>query len=138
MKVGTVRRIIFAEWLGGAAVPFLIVFAQTLGGRYGQRPQEAWAWLLPAVLPTLGLMSAVVLNASTSSAEVPKFTALFAIGMSALYLALVAATLLLQPFSPFTASELFAMSHLWLAPAQGLCAAAIAAIFLSADEEGAG
>ena len=131
MRVDRARQSLLLLWMGGTAVPALVVFLQTLIGRYGDDSLDAWTWLLPSVMPTLGLMIAVTLKGRSHTAEIPRFAVLLCGLLSASYLALVAATILLQPFSRWTAVELFKLSHLWLAPTQAVLDATIASVFLS-------
>ena len=51
-------------------------------------------------------------------------------GLSALYLATVAATLYLQPLTPWGPLELMQRSNLWLGPMQGLVVASLGAFFV--------
>ena len=134
MSVLRVRRALLFLWLSGAAVPFVIVLAQTLAGRYGSQSQDAWSWLLASVLPTLGLMVAVTLSETGHEQRVSRFAVGLSFVFSLGYLALVWATILLQPFSRWDAHELFKLSHLWLAPMQALNDATLATVFLNTSK----
>jgi hypothetical protein len=122
------RQTLLAIWAVGTSIPFGLVFLQTLAGKYGQKPEDAWSWLLPSVLPTIGVMTSVIFTGGTPR-KVGRFTISLTILLSLFYLALVWLTLLLEPLSPWTSTELFKFSHLWLAPVQALTAAGIAAVF---------
>jgi hypothetical protein len=138
-------------WLGGAGLVFLILVVQSLVGRYGSQSEDAWAWYLPTVMPTLSLIIGVLAsdfriaatataNSTTSTtnadAKVLPVSARgllwLGVGLSVFYLLLVAVTILAQPFlqgvSPI---ELMHRSNLWLGPLQGLTAGVLAAFFRS-------
>lgn len=140
-------------WLGGAGIVFLILVVQSLIGRYGSQSEDAWAWYLPTVMPTLSLIIGVLAsdfriaataNSTTSATTGPITTEAkvlpvsargllwLGVGLSVFYLLLVAVTILAQPFlqgvSPI---ELMHRSNLWLGPLQGLTAGVLAAFFRS-------
>lgn len=130
MQLASARRRILTFWLIGAAVPFVIILVQTILGRYGTSAEEAWGWLLASTMPTVGLMLAVALTGEATKAHSSKLPARLCWAFSAVYLSLVNATLLVQPFTTWSAFELFKLSHLWLAPIQALVNATIAVLFL--------
>lgn len=143
-------------WLGGAGLVFLILVVQSLVGRYGSQSEDAWAWYLPTVMPTLSLIIGVLATdfriAATANATAAAGAATtttiatdakilpvsargllwLGVGLSVFYLLLVAVTILAQPFlqgvSPI---ELMHRSNLWLGPLQGLTAGVLAAFFRS-------
>ncbi len=142
-------------WLGGAGLVFLILVVQSLVGRYGSQSEDAWAWYLPTVMPTLSLIIGVLAtdfrvaatansNSTTPAATTPTTTDAkvlpvsargllwLGVGLSVFYLLLVAVTILAQVFlqgvSPI---ELMHRSNLWLGPLQGLTAGVLAAFFRS-------
>jgi hypothetical protein len=126
------RRRLGGLWLASALPLFLLLFVQGITGRYGEHLDKAWAWALPTVLPTCSLIVGVWFadrKRPRSEEPVGRFRFRVALGLSGFYLLLVWSTLLLQPFSRFPVLEMFRLSHLWLAPAQGLAAAALAAFF---------
>ncbi len=43
-------------WFIGSGFLFLLLMIQTLVGRYADKANEAWSWLLPTFMPTLSLM----------------------------------------------------------------------------------
>jgi len=151
----TKSKWLFASiWLGGAGLVFLLLVVQSLVGRYGSQSEDAWAWYLPTVMPTLSLIIGVLAtdfrvaatanapaaaSATTTIATDAKILPVSArgllwlgVGLSVFYLLLVAVTILAQPFlqgvSPI---ELMHRSNLWLGPLQGLTAGVLAAFFRS-------
>lgn len=142
-------------WLGGAGLVFLILVVQSLVGRYGPQSEDAWAWYLPTVMPTLSLIIGVLATdfrvaasaaaAATTTTGTPAASPdanilpvaargllWLGVALSVFYLLLVAVTILAQPFlqgvSPI---ELMHRSNLWLGPLQGLTAGVLAAFFRS-------
>ena len=114
-----------------------MLLVQTVTGRYGSQLTDAWGWFLPTVMPTMSMMIGVVVaNARTRArpGTVDRFMYRLALVLSALYLGTVALTILLAPLAEFYAGsgalELMKLSHLWLAPFQGLVAAALGVLFV--------
>lgn len=56
------KYIIGSLWFFGFLTLFVIMTAQTVGGEiYGDRNKEAWEWLTPHLLPTIGLILGVII-----------------------------------------------------------------------------
>ena len=137
------RRRLAALWFAGGLLLFLLVATQTVLNRYGERVEEAWAWLLPAILPTLSLILGVLIAEQVATGPmrrlvVDRFFYRLASGLSAVYLLLVAATILLSPFSTSPLLEVMRRSNLYLGPLQGLVAAALGVFFVKAVPAGGG
>ena len=133
-------------WYAGGLVPVLILLAQTLrgdgiyyalqqgGGRTGQA-QEAWAWLLSAVMPSLSLVTGVigaqVLKRQALHQRVDLFAFRLVYALSVFYLLLVSAVLFTSPLSS-DLSPLGALqrSNLFVTPVQGLLSGAMGWLFL--------
>ena len=125
-------------WLGGTSIIIVILVLQSLLGKYSDNVQEAWGWLLPTVMPTLGLIITVLgytaLEPRLSKAVVRRGFFTVSFSLSVLYIVLVSLTLLIQPFvgaDGEKAVQLMRMSNLWLGPIQGLVAAALGVLFVS-------
>lgn len=126
-------------WLGGAGLVFIVLVVQSLIGRYGSQSEEAWAWYLPTVMPTLSLILGVLVSdfrtAPTHAEPAPAAAAgllWLGLALSVFYLLLVAVAVLAQPFLQGVAPiELMHRSNLWLGPLQGLTAGVLAAFFRS-------
>lgn len=122
-------------WLSGAAVVFAILVTQSLVGRYGSHADEAWAWYLPTVMPTLSLIVGTLVvdsrnPAAAGDATAPGGLLWLALGLSVFYLLLVAVSVLVQPLlQQMDPIELMHRSNLWLGPLQGLTVGALAAFF---------
>jgi hypothetical protein len=124
------RRVLLVIWLFGTVLLVGLVFAQTVANRYGPYDEKVWGWLLPCIMPTVGLMLAVVFAPTVSREVIDRFLFYLSSVLSVLYLGLVAATLLVQPASSLSPLDLLERSHLWLGPSQGLIDASVGALFL--------
>ena len=126
-------------WFSGAGFLFILLLLQTLLGRYGEGPEEAWAWFLPTVMPTLSLMIGILVSEAlakdSEKALVDRFVYKLAFVVSLVYLTVVSLTIFLSPFSSLGQLELMTMSNLWLAPFQGLATAALGAFFVNRQKD---
>jgi hypothetical protein len=122
-------------WFGVAGPILLILIAQSAFGKYQGKVQSVWGWALPTIMPTLSLILAALasnaLEPEESKAEVRRPFYRTACWLSAAYLILVLATVLIEPFTKYEATELMALSNLWLGPFQGLVASAIGVLFFT-------
>jgi len=125
-------------WMGGGGFILVIVVLQSLLGHYDPKVQEAWGWLLPTLMPTLGMIVTVLgytaLDPKALDAVVRPAFFHIALWLSCGYLFLVALTVLIQPFVGATgekAIQLMHLSNLWLGPIQGLVASALGVLFVS-------
>ena len=55
-----VRSRLATLWLGAAGTIILILVVQSLRQVYGPAIQEVWGWILPTLMPTLGLIVTVL------------------------------------------------------------------------------
>jgi hypothetical protein len=136
----SVRLRLSILWLVGSGVILLMLIAQSLMGKYQNKTQEVWGWMLPTILPALSLILSV-LGASALAEESGKTRAkrsffLIAYLLSAVYLFLVFATMLIEPFTSFEPLELLKLSNLWLAPLQGLVTSALGVLFFTKKTNG--
>lgn len=123
-------------WCVGGGLLFLLLLGQTILGHYGDKVKEAWAWLLPTIIPSLSMIvSGVVvsgpLGKKLETKTVDRFAFKLAFSISLFYLVTVSFTILLSPFSQIPPLELMKLSNLWLGPFQGLVGAALAVFFVS-------
>jgi len=145
MPLDSVRARLATIWLAGSGLIFVLLVVQSLLGRYGDKTQEAWGWLLPTIMPTLGMIVTVLgytaLDPVFSTSVVRKIFFHIAFWLSALYLALVLLTLLIQPLTtndPGKAVEVMRLSNLWLGPFQGIVASALGVLFVSKQKTSSG
>lgn len=124
----------FVAWVGLV----LVLVVQSVLGKYGDKVEEAWAWFLPSVMPTLLLIVGVLVvdfRANVSDKKVTPFMYRMTFGVSAFYLLLVALVPLLDPFTAMRPLEMMKVSNLWLGPVQGVAAAALGAFFIHGERE---
>jgi hypothetical protein len=126
-------------WFGTSGFLMVVMVIQTLGvDVFEGHPDQAWGWFLQTVMPTLGLIAAVfVADATTSqvqdaSKEVDAFFFWLTLGVSTLYLLLVAVVLLYPSGNP-TRLELMKQSSLYLGPCQGLASTLLGIFFFKAQ-----
>jgi hypothetical protein len=141
LSLDSVRARLTAVWLVGAGLVFVLVVVQSLLGHYEDKTQEAWGWLLPTIMPTLGLiitgLGYTALDPVVSRSRVRRVFFLVALWLSVLYLFLILLTIVVQPFVAPDANRalnLMRISNLWLGPFQGLVASALGVLFVSKRE----
>lgn len=128
------KRRLAVIWFGGAGSFLLVVIIQSILGKYADKTDEAIAWLLPTILPTLTLIIAVLGADAAGFTKTPKHVDVFfyrmTASLSAAYLFVVTLTVVLAPFSTTGPLELMRMSNLWLGPIQGLVGGALGVFFI--------
>lgn len=133
VSLGATRRRLALLWMVWAASLVLLVFVQTVLGRYADRAREAWDWLLPTIVPLTGLLVGVVatdaLSRDAEQCRANRSLYGLSLGLSILYLSLVSLVLLAAPFSAIPPLRLMANSVVWLGGLQGIVAASIGAFF---------
>jgi hypothetical protein len=125
-------------WFLGSAVLVILVIVQTLLDHYGNRTSDAWGWLLPTFMPTLSLITGVMVvdPKRQQSRPVDPFVFVLASVVSTVYLFIVLLTILLAPFSALGEIQLMRLSNLWLGPTQGLVTALTGVFFVQSKGEG--
>lgn len=127
------KRKLSQPWFVAAAILFIIMFLQTIGGKFEDKNVEAWGWLTQNLLPTLSLIIAVFVTESSVESmdkEIEKFYFNLAFGMSIFYLCIVVGVLLSGPFSSKGLIEWLQSSSIYLGPFQGLVVATIGIFFI--------
>ncbi len=131
------RRWLAILWFAFCLVLLIVLVLQSIFDRFGDRVEDAWSWFLPTIMPTLSLIVGVFVLDVTSGRgaenKVDPFFFWLAFLLSTVYLALVATTLFLQPFTGVPLLDLMKLSNLWLGPLQGLVAAALGAFFVKGE-----
>jgi hypothetical protein len=140
VPLDAVRTRLATTWLGGSAIVVILVVIQSLLGKYGEKTQDAWGWLLPTIMPTLGMVVSVLgyaaLDPVMSRFDVRKSFFQIALWLSAFYLLLILLTILIQPFTGTDPIALMHTSNLWLGPCQGLVGSALGVLFASKTQKG--
>jgi hypothetical protein len=130
-----VRLSLARIWLIGAGVIVIIVVLQSLLGHFGDKTQDAWGWLLPTVMPSLAMILTVLgytaLEPEMSNSVVRTSFYGIAKWLSVAYLFLIILTIIIEPFTRRTPTELMSLSNLWLGPMQGLVASSLGVLFVS-------
>lgn len=133
-----VRAALATQWLIAGGIILLLLAMQSLLGRYGTHVQDVFGWILPNLMPTLGMILTVLgytaLDATALKAVVRRSFFRVAYSLSAFYFLLIVITILVQPIvgaDSEQAIELMRTSNLWLGPVQGLVASALGVLFVS-------
>lgn len=123
-------------WLAGAGLLGAILVVQQMRGYYGADAQAAWAWFSPNVVPTVSLMVAVVVAAQQQheDRQVDRAFYRMTLAASVIFLLLLFATVLAQPFTDSTPLELMQGSTLYLAIFQAFAAGMLGAFFIKKGE----
>ena len=120
-------------WYLYGGVLFIIFFLQSLSGKYGTQVQDAWSWFLPTILPSLTLITGVLvadaLQANPVTRNIDRFIYTLTLAVSAIYLILVSLVIFLQPFFSNDPFVLMKSSNFGLAPFQGIVTACIGVFF---------
>lgn len=142
MVVAKARKSLAAIWFIGAGVLFIMLLAQTIVGKYGDKADKAWAWFFPTILPTLSLIIGILVSEAlsvkpnkddNSIKEVDRFVFWLSFFLSFAYIITVNLTVFLSPLAhePLTPLKLMEVSNLWLGPFQGLVSASLGIFFVS-------
>jgi cytochrome bd-type quinol oxidase subunit 2 len=137
MPLEAARWRLAASWLVGAGAVFIVVVLQSVLNHYEDSTRAAWEWLLPSLLPILGVIVTTLGQAAheveADKGMVRRAFYRLALSLSIVYLVLIALIILVQPFvaaTPGETIESMRSSNLYLAPLQGLVAAAVGVVFL--------
>ncbi|MDG4595799.1 MAG: hypothetical protein P9F75_08920 [Candidatus Contendobacter sp.] len=140
ISVKTCKKRLASLWILSGSALFILLVLQSILGKFGTRVEEAWAWFLPTIMPTLSLIIGVlVLDVSStrqSDKKIDRFFFRLAFGLSVIYLVLVMLVPLIQPFTGSSSFELMKQSNFWLGPLQGVVAAILGAFFVKGAREG--
>ncbi len=131
VQLAHAQRALVVTWAAGFGACLVVMFVLSVAGTFGSGAQEAWAWFLPTLLPTVGLAvgTAMVQRADGPTQVVPRFVATLASVLSCAYILLVFATLLAWPLAGKGPLQWFRSAGYWLGPTQGLVSGALAALF---------
>lgn len=121
------------SWTILSAIIVLIIFLQTMLGRFAGEPLPAWVWVMLSLLPaTLVIYTGIYLG-KNGTKVVHQSTFQWIYFTAILYLLLVLGTLLALPFAiinnDFTLPGYFQTSYAWLLPFQGVLILALSLLF---------
>lgn len=135
MRIHLCIRRLALLWFSGAGLLFMLLFIQSILGRYGERTSEVWDWFASVLLPVLTLIAGAFFygrsRASTRSDAVTPHVYYITLGMSITYLFVVNVAVLFSPFSPIPPLELLETSKLALEVFQGALMTALGVFFVS-------
>ncbi|GAA0859611.1 hypothetical protein [Aliiglaciecola litoralis] len=136
----TAQKRIALIWYVGAGILFFIFILQSMLGKYGDDTELAWNWLLPAIMPTISLITAVLiteLSSPDSGKMGDQFLYRMAIVSSIIYMGVLYLVVFLSPFieGERSALEILQSSQLWIAPLQGVVAGILGAYFVKPKSE---
>lgn len=148
VPLDSARKSLAWLWGVGAGIMVLVVVLQSLLGGYGAKTGEAWQWLLPTILPSVGM----ILTYFGDHHLEPRYSPIRSFWvkrtfcaqvwcLSLFYLLLVSLSIFLQPFVAKDASEkiqLMHMSNYWLGPIQGILILSLGKLFVSKQEKASG
>jgi hypothetical protein len=139
ISMGVCKRRLAILWFVGGFLLFLVFILQSMFGKYGAKTEEAWAWFLPTVMPTISLVAGVMVSDAISDTSggkrIRRFFFRLAMAFSVIYLSMVALIPLVQPFTGTSVLELMSRSNFWLSPLQGLVVAVLGIFFTKAEKE---
>ncbi len=125
-------------WFVGSGVIFMLIFLQTMFGKFSGEEDKAWGWFLPTVMPTLSLIIGVLVmdtrrGLMNIEKKIDPFLYRLAMSLSGVYFFVILASIIIQPFTSMTILNILERSNLWLGPLQGLVAASIGAFFIKGE-----
>lgn len=140
VSINACKKRLAVLWFSFGLILFVLLIIQSTFGKFGPKVEEAWAWFLPTLMPTLSLIVGVLVLDITSPKQKNKridpFLFRLAFSLSTIYLVLVAFIPLMQPFTGIPTVDLMKRSNLWLGPLQGVVTAVLGAFFVKGAREG--
>ena len=116
---------------------FLLMFFQTLNGKFEQDVNEAWGWLFPTVLPTLSLILTVFVfdmrNTQKQVVKVDRFYFRLVFSLSLFYMIIILLILLSQPITGQPIIILMKVSNIYLGPIQAIITGAMGLFFVKKE-----
>ena len=133
MELQLAQRRLARIWFIFGGILFLLIFMQTMFGKFEDKSDEAWSWFFPNIIPTLSLMISVFVfqnKKPQANKSIDKFYFQLAFWLSLFYLTTILVTILSQPFVGSSIISLMHESNLYLGPFQGLVTAALGSLFI--------
>lgn len=124
-------------WFVLVGLVFLLMFFQTLNGKFEQDVNEAWGWLFPTVLPTLSLILTVFVfdmrNTQKQVVKVDRFYFRLVFSLSLFYMIIILLILLSQPITGQPIIILMKVSNIYLGPIQAIITGAMGLFFVKKE-----
>jgi hypothetical protein len=135
MTLEKCRNRLIAIWGGSFLFLVLLLFVQTIFGKYGEKNSEVFGWLIPLTVPTLSLMLGVLVadkQAGTASQGVKADPTIYQIAkwLSVVYFSIIGLAFLVEPLVPYSPLDLMSMSKPFLGLFDGLITGVIAFFFV--------
>jgi len=131
------RNQIAIVWYIGSLILLIVLIFQVLNGRYGSEYQIPFQWMTPHVLPTIGLITGVIIVENTRvirSNAAKKIANLFlyrlCLWTSVLHVSLLNISIFIQPFTPLEPLELMEFVNYILWFIQGTVSAFLGVFFV--------
>lgn len=71
-SVRTCKKKLACLWVSVGLALFILLVFQSIFGKFGTRVEEAWAWFLPTIMPTLSLIIGVLVLDFSSTRQQDK------------------------------------------------------------------
>jgi hypothetical protein len=131
------KRKIATLWFVYCALLFLLIFLQSISGKFEDKNQEAWGWFLALIMPNLTLMISVfaydINNREVEISQIGIFFYRLTFSLSFFYLSAILLILLLQPLTEKSITQLMNESSIFLGPFQGLVSGSIGLFFVNKE-----
>ena len=133
------KKKLATTWFVAAGIIFILMFLQTLGGKFDPYANEAWGWLFANILPSLTLIITVfVADIKISKAKDKKVDSFYyrlVFYISLFYFSTMLFLILLQPLlSSNGIIEVMKKSSIYLGPFQGIVSGAMGLFFVKKED----
>jgi hypothetical protein len=134
----TCQKWLAALWLGCGTLIFVVMIAQDSRQVYGAESERAWAWFKTTILPTASLIVGALAygsrNRRLARGNIDRLRFYVTLGVSAFYLVLAVAIVLLGGIVGLTPIEAIIDSNRWLPLLQGLVGLSLGGFFVARNE----
>lgn len=124
-------------WFVFSGIIFLLIFFQTLFGKYEDKIEVVWNWLLPNLIPTLSIILSVFFaefnQRKRKEKHVDRFYYKLVIILSLFYLCVLLLIILLDPFINKSFLETISKSNYYLVPLQCIVGISIGFFFVKSN-----
>ena len=134
VALSQVRSRVSAVWLIGSGAIFLLLAVQCMLGKYEDKGQQVWGWVLPMIAPNFSLIFTVIRMDALRKGKAQSVRKTFytvALSLSVAYLVSILLTILIEPYTPYDALQLFELSNFWLGPFQGVVSSSLGVLYFS-------
>jgi len=135
IEFSAAKKKIAVLWFIFVGCIFVLMFIQTMTGKYEDKDTEAWGWLFPSVIPTLSLILSVFLfdiqSEDSKVFNIDRFYFRLVFFLSIFYLSVILLILLIQPLlNDQPLISLMKNSSIYLGPFQGVISGAMGLFFI--------